>query len=368
MNAMHPCIVARLLPSSASGPMRPPSSLMMRRRVDRPMSLLLRQPLRRLLPLLAALFAPLPASAQGTEAFPTKPIHIVVPFSAGGVVDSIARIVGEGLAKKYGQAVVIDNRAGAGGAMGNDFVARSIPDGYTLLCVSPGLAVLPSLQKNLSWSPTRDFRAVEGLGVISNVIVVPASLPVKTMGELMDLARKNSDSAPISYATAGIGTSNHLSGELLAQMAHVKFVHVPYKGQPDALNDLLAGRVTMMPLTAALALPHVKAGKLRALAVTTAQRSSAFPDVPTVAEAINLPGYEVGTWFGFVAPVKTPTAVVDRLSADIAALVLEPATRTRLTDLGMEVAPQNAAQFNAYIAAEAARWGTVIRQAGIEPQ
>ena len=306
--------------------------------------------------------------AQGTENFPNKPMHIVVPYSAGGVVDSIARIVGEGLAKKYGQTVVIDNRVGAGGAIGNDLVAKSAPDGYTLLCVSPGIAVLPSLQKSLGWSPTRDLRGVEGLGVISNVFVVPAALPVKSMTELVEMARKDMDSAPLTYATAGIGTSNHLSGELLAQMSHVKLVHVPYKGQPDALNDLLTGRVTMMPLTAALALPYVKAGRLRALAVTTAKRSAAIPDLPTVAEALNLPGYDVGTWFGFVVQAKTPNALVDKLSRDIAAVVNEPAVRSKLSELGMEVAPQDAAQFNAYIASEVTRWSKVIKQAGIEPQ
>jgi tripartite-type tricarboxylate transporter receptor subunit TctC len=315
-----------------------------------------------------ALAVPFAAGAQSAADYPTKPIHIVVPYSAGGVVDSIARVVGERLAKKYGQAVVIDDKPGAGGSIGNDIVARAAPDGYTLLCVSPGLAVLPSLQKGVTWS-TSSFRAVEGLGLISNVWVVPASSPVKTMAELIELARKKSAAgAPLTYATAGIGTSNHLSGELLAQMTNIKLTQVPYKGQPDALTDLLAGRVDSMPLTAALAQAHVKSGQLRALAATTAQRSSAFPDLPTVAQAIDLPDYAVSTWFGFVAPAGTPDAIVDKLSRDIAQIIAEPESNRKLAALGMEVVPQNATQFNTYLAAESARWSKVIKQAGIEPQ
>ncbi|MEO7009904.1 MAG: tripartite tricarboxylate transporter substrate binding protein [Caldimonas sp.] len=321
----------------------------------------------RLAAIAAALVLPLAAAAQSAEPYPTKPIHIVVPFTAGGVVDSIARIVGERLSAKYGQTVLVENRSGAGGAIGTEAVAKAAPDGYTLLCVSPGHAVLPSLQKNLAWNPVRDFRAVEGLGIISNVFVVHPSVPVHNMAELIALARKNS-ATPLTYATAGNGTSNHLSGELLAQMTHTTLIQVPYKGQPDALNDLLSGRVTMMPLTAALAMPHVKSGKLRALAVTTAKRSSAAPDLPTVAEALNLPGYEVGTWFGFVAPMKTPDAVVAKLSADIAEILAQPEARTKLAVLGMEVAPRNAVDFDAYIAGEVARWSKVIKAAGIEAQ
>ena len=236
-----------------------------------------------------------PALAQG-DAYPSKPIRIIVPFSAGGVVDSIARIVGEKLSTKYGQPVIVENKTGAGGSIGTEFVAKSAPDGYTLLAVSPSHAVAPSLIKGVTWSPVNDFRAVEGFGIISNVFVVPPSVPAKNMADLIALAK--SSGVPLTYATAGVGTSNHLSGELLSQMSGVKLTHVPYRGQPDALNDLLGGRVTMMPLTAALASSYIKSGKLKALAVTTAKRSAALPDVPTVAESINLPDYNVGTWFG----------------------------------------------------------------------
>ena len=300
------------------------------------------------------------------ESFPNKPLRIVVPFTAGGVVDSVARIVGERLSARYGQAVVVDNKAGAGGSIGTDFVAKSAPDGYTLLCVSPSHAVAPSLIKGLGWDPLRDFRAVAGFGAIPNVVVVHPDLPVKNLAELLALAK--SSPAPLTYASAGIGTSNHLSGELLAQSAGIKLTHVPYKGQPEAMNDLLAGRVTMMPLTAALAGPHIKAGKLRALAVTTATRSTALPTLPTVAEAGRLPGFEVGSWFGFVLPAKVPDAIARKLAADVAEILALPEVKARFDGLGMETAAQTPAQFDAFIAQEFAKWSKVIKQAGIEAQ
>ena len=305
-------------------------------------------------------------STHAQEAFPTKPIRIVVPFTAGGIVDSIARTIGEKLSAKYGQPVLVENKAGAGGAIGTDFVAKAPADGYTLLLVSPGFAVAPSLQKGLGWNPVRDFRSVAGIGVVPNVIVVYPGVPAKTMVEFVELARKSS--TPLTYATAGIGTSNHLSGELLAQEAGIKLTHVPYKGQPDALNDLLSGRVDMMPLTAALALQQVKAGKLRALAVPTAKRASAAPELPTVAEAAKLPDYEVGTWFGLVAPAKTPEPVMRKLSADVAEILAMPEVKTKLEAMGMELAPQKGPEFDAFVDREFVKWSKVIQQAGIAPQ
>ncbi len=312
-----------------------------------------------------SLLASATAYAQ-SESFPTKPLRIVVPFTAGGVVDSIARIIGEKLSTKYGQPVVIENKAGAGGSIGTDFVAKAAPDGYTLLCVSPGFAVGPTLIKGVTWDPVRDFRAIEGLGVIPNVIVVHPDVPARNMAEFVALAKKSA--APLTYATAGVGTSNHLAGELLAQSASIKLTHVPYKGQPDAMNDLLSGRVTMMPLTAALAAPHIKAGKLRPLAVTTAKRSTALPELPTVAEAASLPGYEVGTWFGFVAPAKVPDAIARKLSADVAEILTLPDVKAKFITLGMELAPQAPVEFDAFIVREFSKWSNVIKQAGIEAQ
>jgi len=262
--------------------------------------------------------------------------------------------------------VIVENKAGAGGSIGTDFASKAAPDGYTLLCVSPGHTVVPSLIKNVTWNPVQDFRAVQGFGVISNVFVVHPDLPAKTMSELIALAKKSP--TPLTYGTAGNGTSNHLSGELLGQMADIKLTQVPYKGQPDAMSDLLAGRISMMPLTAALASGHIKTGKLRALAVTTSKRSPALPDVPTVAEAANLPGYEVGTWFGLVTQAKVPDAIVRKLSADITEIMQMPDVKAKFATLGLDANPQGPAEFDAFIHGEFSKWSRVIKQAGIVPQ
>jgi tripartite-type tricarboxylate transporter receptor subunit TctC len=317
------------------------------------------------LALLATTLSPAAVLAQ-SDAFPNKVVKVIVPFPAGGVVDIVARLVSERLAAKYNQPFVVENRVGAGGSIGTDFVAKAPADGYTLLCVSPGHAVVPSLNKSVTWNPVSDFRAVMGFGIIPNVIVVHPDVPAKTLAEFVALAK--SKPGDLTYASAGAGTSNHLSGELFAQMAGIKLTHVPYKGQPDAMNDLLGGRVSMMPLTAAIAAQHIKTGKLRALAVTTAGRSAALPDLPTVAEAANLPGYEVGTWFGFVAPVKTPDAVITKLSADLAEILKSPEVQARFANVGMELAPQTPARFDSFVAAERTKWSRVIQQAGITPQ
>lgn len=311
----------------------------------------------------AGLVAAVPAMAQSD--FPSRPIRIVVPFSAGGIVDSVARVIGDKLSAKYGQPVIVENRVGAGGAIGTDFVAKAPADGYTLLLASPSHAVNPSLQKSVSWDPVRDFKGVAGVGFVPNMIVVHPSVPAKTMAEFVELAKKSNP--PLTYASAGLGTSNHLSGELLAQEAGIKLSHIPYKGQPDAMNDLLSGRVSMMPLTAAIAMPYVKEGKLRALAVTTSKRASAAPDLPTVAESAHLPNYQVGTWFGLVAPAKTPDAVRNKLGADVAAILATADVKNRFTTLGMELAPQSGAEFDNLVVMEVGRWSKVIKQAGIAP-
>ncbi len=316
--------------------------------------------------MLSAMALAAPSALAQAEAYPNHPIRIIVPFTAGGIVDSLARLIGDKLSTRYGQPVLVENKAGAGGSIGTEQAAKAAPDGYTLLCVSPGHTVVPSLLKGVTWDPVHDFRAVEGFGVISNVFVVHPDLPVKNMAELIALAKRSP--TPLTYGTAGNGTSNHLSGELLAQMADIKLTQVPYKGQPDAMSDLLSGRISMMPLTAALASGHIKTGKLRALAVTTAKRSPALPDVPTVAEAANLPGYEVGTWFGLVTQAKVPDAIVRKLSADIAEIMQMPDVKAKFVTLGLDSNPQDPAQFDAFIAGEYAKWSKVIKQAGIVPQ
>lgn len=310
---------------------------------------------------LAALLAAGTVSAQGS--FPDKPLRIIVPFTPGGIVDNIARVIGEQLQTRLGQTVIVENKTGAGGAIGTDAAMRSAPDGYTLLCVSPGHAVLPSLVKSAKWNPVTDFRGIAGIGIVPNVIVVNPKVPVGTLKELLERAKTTN----ITYGTAGNGTSNHLSGELLAQMAGLKFTHVPYKGQPEAVNDLLGGTIDMMPLTTAIAKGHMATGKLKGLAVTTAKRATALPELPTVAEAANLPGYEVGTWFGFVVPGKTPDPVVAKLAQEVAAVLALPDVKAKLTAMGMELAPQAPAEFDRYVAAEFVKWAKVMKSAGIEP-
>lgn len=317
------------------------------------------------LALAAALTASPFTATVAQTVYPTKPVKIIVPFSAGGIVDSVARLVGDRLSTMNGQPFIIENKTGAGGAIGTDFVAKAPPDGYTLLAVSPSHAVGPSLQKNIAWNPVRDFKAVAGFGFVPNVIVVNPSVPVTNMSQLIALAKKSNPT--LTYASAGLGTSNHLSGELLAQEAHIQLTHIPYKGQSDALSDLLGGRVAMMPLTAALAMSHVKTGKLRALAVTSAKRASALPELPTVAEAAQLPNYEVSAWFGLVAPAKTPPMVLQKLAADIEKVLAQPEVKAKFDTLGMELSPQAPAQFDTFIAKEQDKWSKVIKQAGIEP-
>ncbi|SOZ09657.1 tripartite tricarboxylate transporter substrate binding protein [Cupriavidus taiwanensis] len=327
-------------------------------------------PLRRLAAGMLACAALTPAAtlaaADDAARFPDRPVRIIVPFSAGGVVDSVTRITAENMAKVLQQPVIVENKTGAGGAIGADLVARSPADGYTLLAVSPSYVVGPLLNPSIQGKGGKDFRAVAGIGAVPNVIVVPASSPLRTLPQLLDAARKQPGT--LTYASAGIGTSNHLSAELLAQMTHVKLTHVPYKGQPEALSDLLGARVSMMALTSAIARQQVQSGKLRALAVTSAKRTPVLPDVPTVAEAAPLPGYAVGGWFGLVAPQGTPDAVVRKLADAAARATADAATARRLGELGMDLAPQSAAEFDRFLDAETKKWTGVLKTAGITAQ
>lgn len=304
---------------------------------------------------------PLGVWAQGT--YPSKSIRIIVPYPAGGVVDSIARVLGERMGKQYGQPVVIENRTGAGGAIGTDFVAKSLADGYTLLMVSPSHAVIPFFQKNATWDPIKDFKGIAGFGAIPNVIVVHPSVKAQTMQEFIGLAKK--DTGSITYASSGLGTSSHLTGELLNQMARIQLIHVPYKGQPDAMADLLSGRVDMMPMSTSLALPHIKTGKLRALAVTTSYRSTALPDTPTVAEATALSNFQVSTWLALLAPAKVPASIVSKLSADVASVIQQTDVQNKFKDLTLEGSPQTGAAFDDFLKQEVSVWTEVIHRAGI---
>ena len=283
------------------------------------------------------------AHAQGT--YPNKPIKFIVPFPAGGIVDSVARKIGEKLSAKYGQPIVVENRAGAGGSIGTAVVAQSAPDGYTVLFVGT------------------DFRAVLGIGSTPNIVVVNPSVPAKDMKELIALAKQRPE--PLTYGSPGLGSSPHLSGEFLAQQAGIKLTHVPYKGQPDAVVDLLAGRIDMMALSAALAGQHMKAGKLRALATTAKKRIVSHPELPTVAEAANLPNYSVDPFTAAFVPAKTPEPIAKMLSDDMMEALRMPDVKARMDFLGMELNLQPMKEFDAFVEDEMKRWKVVLDKAGV---
>jgi tripartite-type tricarboxylate transporter receptor subunit TctC len=306
---------------------------------------------------------PLVAAAQQ---YPNRPIHIVVGFPPGGINDIAARLIASELTTSLGQPIVVDNRAGAGGTIGADFVAKAKPDGYTLLLGSvSNLAMAGSLYKSLPYDPTNDFTAVALVAASPNILVVHPDFPVHSVKDLIALAKEKPGT--INYASAGIGTSNHLTVELLKVMADIDLVHVPYKGDAPAVTAVLANQVPMMFPTLPVALPYIKAGKLRAIAVSSANRSPLLPEVPTVAESGGLPKFAVSIWVGVVAPPGTPKAIVDQLNAAIRKALDMPDTRQHLQALGANPAGGTPEEFSAYIASETAQWLGVARAAKITP-
>ena len=303
------------------------------------------------------------AAAAHAQPFPSKPIRIIAPYPPGGVVDVIARSVGERMTQTTGQPNIVENRVGAAGSIGTEAVARAAPDGYTLVVASPSHTVNISLYSKLTWHPLTSFAPIAMVGVIPNVILVHPSVPAKTLAEFVAYAKARPDQ--LNYASAGAGSSVHLAAELLEQMAQIKLVHIAYKGQPEAVTALITGEVAMMPLTMALAKARIQAGQARPLAVTTPRRSSALPDLPTVAES-GYPGYEVSTWFGYLAPAGTPPDVVARLNAEINSALKHPEVQKRLVALGAELDPGTPQDFAKFLAADMTRWARVIKQAGIK--
>ena len=306
-----------------------------------------------------------PVFAAGS--FPNRPINLVVGFPPGGINDIVARVVGQKLGEALGQPVIIENKSGAGGTIGAEFVAKARPDGYTLLLGSvSNIAMAPSQYKSLPYDPEKDFAPVALLAAAPNILVVNPAFPVHSVKDLIALARRKPGS--ISYASAGNGTSNHLTVELLKVLAHIDLVHIPYKGDAPAVTDVIAGQVPMMFPTLPVALPHIRSGKLRAIAVSSARRTSLAPDIPTVAESGGLPDFQVSVWVGILAPAHTPKDVVDRLSAELTKIVQLPEVKNKLASLGAEPAPQDSARFASYIATETAKWSKVAKAAGIVPQ
>jgi tripartite-type tricarboxylate transporter receptor subunit TctC len=305
------------------------------------------------------LLAPSLAAAQG---WPTKPVHILVSSGAGGTADILARMIGERLAPMLGQPVIVENRPGAGGHLGAGLVARAQPDGYTLLMSgSPTHSVGPHLFKRLSYEPMRDVPPVAMVAIAPNLLVTKSSLPVKSLADLVALAREKP--GQLTYSSAGNGTSGHLAAELLKSTAKLDMRHVPYKSGPEAVTGVLSGDVDFIFFTVPAVLPQVEAGKLRALAITSAARSALVPDVPTVAEA-GYPGFEVLGWYAVFAPRETPKPVVAKLSADIEKIVGSPDIRDKMLQLGAEPRYLSPEQVAAFVAVESPKWGQLIRESG----
>ena len=297
------------------------------------------------------------------QAYPNRPVRMVVPFPAGAGVDIVARMIGIPLTEAWGQPVVIDNRPGAGGTIACELAAKAAPDGYTLLIGNVStIAMAPSLYKKVNYDPIRSFAPITLVDTSANVLVVHPSVPVTTTQAFIALAK--SKPGQINYASAGSGTSPHLAAELFKSMAGVNIVHVPYKGSPQALTDLLGGQTQLMFASLVSALPHIRQNRLRALGVTSVQRAAALPDTPTIGES-GLLVYDVSVWMGIVAPAGTPPEIVARIHREIARIVQSPDIRERLAAQGLEAATNTPAEFSAYIEAEVAKWGRVIRQAGV---
>ncbi len=301
-------------------------------------------------------------SVHGQQ-FPTKPVHLVVPFSAGGTTDVLARIFGDRLSKRLGQPVVVQNRPGAGGSLGAQAVANAEPDGYTLLMGTSGtLAINPNIYKTKSYDPARDFAPVALLGSTPYVVLVHPSFPATTIQEFVALARAKP--GQLNYGSAGNGSTGHLMGELFASMAGVTLTHIAYKGQAPAMADLIGGQINALFEPIGTALIQLKTGKVRALATTGVKRSPLAPSIPTLAES-GLPGYEASAWFAIVAPAGTPKEIVGRLNRELNEALLDPEIRPQLAAQQFDVAtPDSPDRLGTYIRSEIAKWGKVVKDSG----
>ncbi len=296
------------------------------------------------------------------ETYPLRPIRMIVAYPPGGGTDRVGRVMAEELAQQLGQNVVVDNRGGATGNIGSELAARAVPDGYTLLMgnVAPN-AVNVSLFKKLGFDPVKSFAPISLVAVTPNILVVHPSVAVKSVSDLLALARAKPGA--LNFPSAGVGSSSHLAGEMLKSMAKIDMVHIPYKGGGPSLIALISGQVQIMFATLPAAMPHVKSGKVRPVAVTTAKRSLAMPDLPTIAES-GVKGYEAATWYGLLAPAGTPRPVINRLHGETVKILAGP-TRQRLEAQGFEPDGGTPAAFAAYIKSEISKWAKVIRDAGI---
>jgi len=309
-----------------------------------------------------ALLIPLCASAYAAD-YPQRPIRLIVPFAAGGGLEITARSIGQKLTEKRGQSIVIDNRPGAATIVGSEIAAKASPDGYTLLMITTTFAINPSLYGKLPYDPNKDFAPVTQITSVPNILVVNPSIPAHNVRELIALAKAKP--GQINYASAGSGTSPHLAAELFKTMASIEMTHIPYKGIPPAVTDVIAGRVTMLMTTTISAAPHVKSGRLRALAITSPKRLAAMPDVPAIGETV--PGYEADAFQGMVAPAGVPKEIVRQLADDIAAIVRLPEIRERIVADGAEPIGSTPEAFGAFLKKEMLKWGKVVKESGARP-
>ncbi|MDX3906204.1 MAG: tripartite tricarboxylate transporter substrate binding protein [Pigmentiphaga sp.] len=302
------------------------------------------------------------ASQAHAADYPVRPIRLVVPFPPGGSADVLARLISQNLSGQMGQPVIVENKPGAGTAIGAKFVAATPPDGYTLLLGTVSSHAMNPAMSDVGYDPVASFTPIARLVSIPFVVLAHPSVPAGNINELLALARARP--GILSYSSAGNGTSNHLAGALLANLSHVDLLHVPYKGSAPALNDLLAGQVNLMFDLQLTAMPHIKDGRVKALAITSDKRSALLPDLPTVAES-GVPGYEASAWFGIFGPAGMPGPVVDQLNAELARLLAKPEVKAQLAKLGAEPVPDTPAHFASYVQNEAVKWAKVVRTAGL---
>ncbi|MYZ44747.1 Bug family tripartite tricarboxylate transporter substrate binding protein [Schauerella aestuarii] len=296
------------------------------------------------------------------QSYPDRPVRIIVPSPPGGSTDQLARLMGQKLGEKWGQTVVIENKPGAGLTLGADYVTKQPPDGYTLLMGALHHSIAPAVYKSLPYDFQRDLTPITVVAVVPNVLIVPQSLPAKSVAELIALARAKPGS--LTYGSTGAGTAHHLIGEQFNDMAGVQTLHVPYKGSGPALIDLMGGRIDMMFDTVASCLPHIQSGKVRALAVATSTRSSALPDVPTLDEA-GLKGFDIATWFGFLAPTGTPQAVIDKVHRDTVAILKDQSIQKQLLAMGAEPVGNTPQEMTKQIADETVKFKALAQKANL---
>jgi len=316
--------------------------------------------------LIAAIALLAAAGAQAQSGYPSRPVTMVVGFAPGGGTDAVARILAKSLSDSLGQQVLVENKAGAGGNIATEYVARAAPDGYTILLGSVGsLAVAPHVIVNLGYAPLRDFAPISMAVVFANVLVVQASLPVQTLADFVKLAKDKPGT--VTFGSSGILGAGHLAGELLKIRANIDMVHVPYKGGGPAMQGMLGGQVNAIFATPVSSGGQVKAGKIRAIATTGPKRAVLLPDVPTVAES-GYPGFEAMNWYAYVAPAKTPKDIVERLNRELVKALRDPAVAELLNKQGLEPSPSSPAELAQYMEREYETWGKVVKQAGIQAQ